>query len=176
MGICKPLGSLNSFLSYVLQVSGTTSCFLIVTSLIPCSPWGMAEDSCFLHSSELLCNHCRGGSICWVTGIVFPFGSPHSHLEAPNHWWLWHFLPTDMARNIPFRKGFPCGSAGKESTCNVGDLGSIPGLGRSLGEGNGYPLQYSGLENSMNCIVHGVTKSQTQLSDFHFTSFHYISQ
>ena len=43
--------------------------------------------------------------------------------------------------------GFPCGSAGKESACNVGDLGSIPGLGRSSGEGKGYPLQYSGLEN-----------------------------
>jgi len=57
--------------------------------------------------------------------------------------------------------GFPGGSAGKESTCNAGDLGSIPGLGRSLGEGKGYPLQYSGLENSMDCIVHGVTKSQT---------------
>ena len=56
---------------------------------------------------------------------------------------------------------FPCGSAGKESTCNVGDLGSIPGLGRSPGEGKGYPLQYSGLENSMDCIVHGVTKSWT---------------
>ena len=47
--------------------------------------------------------------------------------------------------------GFPCGSAGKESACNVGDLGSNPGLGRSPGEGNGYPLQYSGLENSMDC-------------------------
>ena len=46
--------------------------------------------------------------------------------------------------------GFPCGSAGKESACSVGDLGSIPGLGRSLGEGKGYPLQYSGLENSMD--------------------------
>ena len=56
---------------------------------------------------------------------------------------------------------FPCGSAGKKSTCNVGDLGSIPGLGRSPGEGKGYPLQYSGLENSMDCIVHGVTKSWT---------------
>jgi len=56
---------------------------------------------------------------------------------------------------------FPCDSAGKESTCNVGDLDSIPGLGRSLGEGKGYPFQYSGLENSMECIVHGVTKSQT---------------
>ena len=63
-------------------------------------------------------------------------------------------------------KGFPCGSAGKESACNVGDLGSIPGLGRLSGEGEGYPLQYSGLENSMDW-VHGVAKSQTWLSDFH---------
>ena len=69
---------------------------------------------------------------------------------------------------IPIRLGFPGGSSGKESACNVGDLGSIPGLGRSPGEGNGYPLQYSGLENSMDCIVHGVTKSRTRLSDFHF--------
>ena len=52
--------------------------------------------------------------------------------------------------------GFPCGSAGKESICNAGDLGSILGLGRSPGEGKGYPLQYSGLENSMDCMVHGV--------------------
>ena len=57
--------------------------------------------------------------------------------------------------------GFLCGSAGKESACNVRDLGSIPGLGRSLEEGKGYPLQYSGLENYMDCIVHGVAKSQT---------------
>ena len=63
--------------------------------------------------------------------------------------------------------GSPCDSAGKEFACNVGDLGSIPGFGRSPGEGKGYPLQYSGLENYMDCIVHGVTKSQTQLSDFH---------
>ena len=55
--------------------------------------------------------------------------------------------------------GFPCGSAGKESACIVGELGSIPGLGRSPGEGKGYPLQYSGLENSMDYIGHGVTKS-----------------
>ena len=64
--------------------------------------------------------------------------------------------------------GFPDGSAGKESACNAGDLGSIPGLERSRGEEKGYPLQYSGLENSVNCIVHGVTKSQTRLSDIHF--------
>ena len=63
--------------------------------------------------------------------------------------------------------GFPDISVGKESTCNVGDLGSILGLGRSLAEGKGYPLQYSGLENSMGCIVHGASKSGTRLSDFH---------
>ena len=63
-----------------------------------------------------------------------------------------------------------CGSADEESSCNAGDLGSVPGLGRSPGEGKGYPLQYSGPENSMNCIVHVVTKSQTRLSDFHFIS------
>ena len=64
---------------------------------------------------------------------------------------------------------FPSGSAGKESACNAGDLGSISGLGRSPGEGKGYPLQYSGLEDSMDCIVHGVTKSQTRLNYFHFS-------
>ena len=63
--------------------------------------------------------------------------------------------------------GFPDSSAGKESACNVGDLGLTPGLGRSPREGKGYPLQYSGLDNSMDCTVHGVTKSQTPLSDFH---------
>ena len=61
---------------------------------------------------------------------------------------------------------FPDSSIGKESACNAGDLGSIPGLGRSPGEGKGYPLQYSGLENSRDCIVHGVAKSQTGLSNF----------
>ena len=68
--------------------------------------------------------------------------------------------------------GFPCSSAGKESACSVGDLGLIPVLGASPGEGNGYPLQYSGLENSMDYIVHGVTKSWTQLSNCHFTCCH----
>ena len=68
---------------------------------------------------------------------------------------------------------FPGGSDGKESACNVGDPGSIPGLERFPGEGNGYSLQYTCLENSMNrgawqASVHEVTKSQTQLSDWHF--------
>ena len=74
--------------------------------------------------------------------------------------WRRDRLPT------PVFLGFTCGSAGKDSACNAGDLGLIPGLGRSPGEGKGYPLQYSGLENSMDCIVHWVTKSRTRLSYF----------
>ena len=66
------------------------------------------------------------------------------------------------------KPGFSHSSAGKESACNAGDLGSIPGLGRCPGKRKGYPLQYSALENSMDCIGHGVTKSQTQLRDFDF--------
>ena len=69
--------------------------------------------------------------------------------------------------------GFTGGSEGKESACNAGDLGSIPGLGRFPGEGNSYPLQYSVLENSIDrgawqATVHGATKSWTRLSDFHY--------
>ena len=75
--------------------------------------------------------------------------------------------------------GFPGGSKSKESACNAGDLGSIPGLGRSPGEGNDNPLQYSCLENPMeggawSASVHGVTKSGTRLSDFTFID--YINQ
>jgi len=65
-------------------------------------------------------------------------------------------------RNLWSTVGFPGGSAGKESACNVGDLGSIPGLGRSPRKGNSYPLQYSGLENSMDFIVYGVIESWIQ--------------
>jgi len=80
--------------------------------------------------------------------------------------WKRDRLPT------PVFLGFACGSAGKKSASNVGDWGLIPGLGRFPGEGKGYPLQYSGLENSMDCIVQGATKSQTRLSDF---LLHYAS-
>ena len=74
---------------------------------------------------------------------------------------------------------FPHNTIGKESACNSEDLGSIPGLGRCLGEGSGYPLQYSGLQNSMNrgawwASVHGVTKSQTPLSNLHFNTLEVI--
>ena len=64
--------------------------------------------------------------------------------------------------------GLPCWFSGKESPCNEGDLGSTPGLGRSPGEGKGYPFQYSGLENSTDCVVYEVAKSWMRLSDFHF--------
>ena len=69
--------------------------------------------------------------------------------------------------------GFPDSSVGKESTCNAGDPSSIPGSGRSPGEGIGYSLQHFGLENSTDRIVHGVAKSWTQLSEFHFTLMHH---
>ena len=87
-------------------------------------------------------------------------------LRLPTSILFYTWLPS------PVFLGFPCGSDGKESTCNAGHLGSIPGLGRSPGEGKGYPLQCSGLENSMDCIVHGVPKSQTRLSDFYFHFTH----
>ena len=75
---------------------------------------------------------------------------------------LWSILGDGM--------GFPGGSEIKASACNVGDWGSIPGLGRSPGEGNGNPLQYSCLENPMDggawwATIHGITKNWTQLSD-----------
>ena len=87
-------------------------------------------------------------------------GDPTSYSWFRKIRWRRDRLPT------PGFLGFSCVSAGKESACNAGDLGSIPGLGRSPGQG--YPLQYSGLENSVDCIVHGVAKSRTRLSDFHF--------
>ena len=98
-------------------------------------------------------------------------------------WWsflsgLWLLLmcfraPREFRGTPRAFRGFPGGSVSKESACNVGDLDSIPGLGRSPGEGNGNPLQYSCLENSMDrgawrATVHGVTKSGTRLNDFHF--------
>ena len=103
----------------------------------------------FLHSSVGKESTCNAGDPSLISGFRKVY-------------WRRDRLPT------PVFLGFPGGSAGKESACNAGDLGSIPGLGRSPEEGKGYPLQYSGLESSMDCIVHGVAKSRTQLSNFHF--------
>ena len=123
-----------------------------------CSPPGSSIHGIF--QARVLECHCLCllRDICYVWLILaFEIMSCHLLLIAKIRCWFSTWL------------GFPCGSDGKESTCNVGDLDSIPGLGRSPGEGNGYLLQYSGLENSMDCIVHGISKSRTQLSDFHFT-------
>ena len=73
-----------------------------------------------------------------------------------------------FCNNISGKLGFPCGIAGKESGCNAGDQGLVPGLGRFPGEGNSDPLQYAGLENPMDGIVRGVAKRQTRLSACHF--------
>ena len=98
--------------------------------------------------------------------VTFPLASPPC-----NNCQIWPLLPS--------WKGFPGGSDGKASACNVGDLGSTPGSGRSPGEGNGNPLQYSCLENSMDggawwATVHGVTKNRTRLSNF--TSLHFLPE
>ena len=89
-------------------------------------------------------------------------------LDTNNNNKSYSHLQISYTEILTFYMGFPCGSAGKESTCDSGDLGSILGLGISPGEGNGHPCQYSGLENSMDCIVHGFSKSWTQLNDFLF--------
>ena len=140
MGRCKPLGSLNSLLSYTPQLRKQETNGVSLSTLRS-GRWLL------LVFPQLLSNHLWvSGSICWI-----------SVLGA---------------------LGCPGGSAGKEPTCNVGDLGSILGLGRSPREENGYPLQYSGLENSMDggaweSTTHGVAKSWTwaQLSDFRFYSY-----
>ena len=99
-------------------------------------------------------------------------GLPNPEIEPTSPAWQACSLPLSHLGNpsliLPMKsQGSLGGSAGKDSTCNAGDLGSIPGFGRFHGEGNSYPLQYSGLENSMDCIAHGVARSQTQLNDFH---------
>ena len=104
--------------------------------------------------------------LCWA----FLVAQIVKNLPAMHKTWVLSFGWEDPLEKgmspTPVFLGFPGNSDSKESTCNAGDLGMIPGLRRSHGEGKSYPLQYSGLENSMDCIVHGVTKSWTQLSDF----------
>ena len=112
---------------------------------------------------------------CTGEGNGYPL--QYSCLENPRDRGAWWAAVYEVAQSqtwltwlnsIRLTWGFPISSVGKESICNAGDPGLIPGLVRSPGEGNGYPLQYPGLENSIDCIVHGVTKSWIQLSNFHF--------
>ena len=93
-------------------------------------------------------------AISFSRGFSWP--RDQTHVLCLLHW---------QAGSLPV---VPPGKLPRGATAHVGDLGSIPGLGRSLGEGKGYPIHYSGLENSMDCIIHGVTKNWTRLSDFHF--------
>ena len=118
--------------------------------------------------------HVECSAALLVTGTVPGFSCD---IKRPMYFGLCPHFPTQILKPLIMMshrldwsvfgsKGFPGGSAGKESACNAGDLGSIPGLGRSPGEGNGYPLQDSCLENSMDsgawqATVHGVTKSWT---------------
>ena len=123
------------------------------------------EGNQFYSATGMVCTHCDLLNRGWVPIVVSSWFN--------NCFFFFFLIEVQLIYNVSgvhqSDSGFLGGSAGKESTCNVGDLGSIPGLGRSPEEGKGYPLQYSGLENSMDCIVHGIIKSQTQLSDFHFT-------
>ena len=149
-------------------------------SLVGCSPWGCKE----LGMTERLPFHFP------LSGIGEGNGNPLqcSCLENPRDggaWWAAIYgvaqSRTRLTRlssssssssfHVLLIVGFPGGSDDNETACNVGDPGSIPGSGRYAGEGIGHPLQYSGLENSMDCTVHEVAKSWTQLSDFHF---HYV--
>ena len=108
-----------------------------------------------LQSCPTLCNLIDGSA---------PGSSTHGIFQARVLEWGAIAFSRDRLPT-PIFMGFHGGSTGKESACNAGDLGLIPGLGRSPGEGKGYPLRSSGLENSMDCIVHWVAKSWTQLSN-----------
>ena len=119
----------------------------------------LSETQRVFRAFELFCMVYSGG---YVTRIC-----QNSH--NCRTWKVTLIVTVDLGNNNASILDFPCGSAGKESACSAGDLGLIPGLGRSPGEGKGYPLQYTGLENSRDCIVHGIAKSRTWLSDFHFS-------
>ena len=137
-------------------------------------PWDFPGNStgvgchCLLHSNA---HGIPKLAICWIIRASLVAQWERIHLSCRRPWfdsWVWKIWRRDRLPTVVFL-GFPCGSAGKESSCSVGDLGSIPGLGRPPGERNSYLLQYSGLENSMDCIVHSVAKSWIWLSNFHST-------
>ena len=147
-----------------------------------CGPWGRWESD----TTERL--HFHFSLSCIGDGNGNPFQC--SCLENPRDsgaCWAavygvtqsWTRLTRLSSRSSLYR-GFPGGSDGKESACNAGDLGSIPGSGRPPEEGHGNPLQYSYLQNPMDrgawlATVHGVTKRQTQLSDFTFFLSFFLS-
>ena len=132
----------------------------------PISTWG-----------DYVLNYVQLFATPWTTRLFCPWDFPGKNTGMGCRFLLWgifliqgsnlHLLHW-QADSLPTPEflGFPCCSAGKESAWNAGDVASIPGLGRSLGEGKGYPLKYTGLERSKDCVVHGVAKSRTRLSNF----------
>ena len=144
-------------------------------SLVHCSLWGRKDSNTTTMlkekrlPTELVSQSCLVMSNSLPPhGLYSPWNSPGQSTEVGRLSLLQAIFPTQGSNLGLLHEGFPGGSTGKESSYNAGDLGSISVLGRSPGEGKGYPLQYSRLENSMNCIVHGVAKSWTQQNDFHF--------
>ena len=150
----------------------------------PCLPLSDGIRDCYTLLFQLHPRSCRGQpcdkqknkQVNWLFlrwELGFPGGSVvknpaewlSTHTQAGN-WWVWpNIILLSPLKRV---RGFPGGSAGKESACNMEDLDLISELGRSLGEGKGYPFQYSGLENPKDSIVHGVSKSRTRLNNFHF--------
>ena len=158
-----------------LQLDTPGTCAVILVGLLPCTTdfWGSSSPMSFLggNSAPLISTEATlWGQLCIYHHMGARYGKTHSVYSKRAS--LIAQLVKGRVGKIPWRRdrlpipvflGIPCGSAGKESACNVGDLGLIPGLGRSPGEGKGHPLQCSDLENS---IVHEVAKSQAWLSDF----------
>ena len=133
----------------------------LVRELRSCKPWGV---QILFHHLAYEIKHCPNSWRPPMQILLPKLQSPYLYPREKNHHPDWEFI------TMYFLVGFPGGSNSKESACNMGDPGSIPGSGRSPGEGNGYPLQHSCLENSMDsgtwwAIVLGVPKSWTWLRD-----------
>ena len=110
-----------------------------------------ASPTLSLKSSQLTCLHVAVGTVWVFSPVTLGCYYYNQTIQyASGYPWIGKICWRRDRQPTPVFWGFPGGSDDKESTCNAGDLGSVPGLGRSLGEGDGYPLQYSGLENSMD--------------------------
>ena len=143
------------------------------------SLWSLFE--CILCHQWDLCMKGWGKCLLWciwkVREMDYSSSSHVNHVinwELPAHYIYISYTIEKTGINVRIKMevyvtdNFSNSSIAKESTCHAGYPSSIPGLGKSTGEGNGYPHQYCGLENSMDYIVHSVSKSQTRLSDLHF--------
>ena len=127
-------------------------------------------NSYFLYSDKVILKWGARRRVMWTPGngsfIDLFILSPVSYRQDSSLCDLSWVLKGRFKQLLIKTEGFPCGSACKESVCNAGDLGYISGLIRSPGEGKGYPLQYSGLENSIDYTVHGITNSQIDWKTF----------